>query len=67
MKQTTIKLPIRVIKEILHCMPRKEAEKLLKASVKKEVKSISAAHLGQLDGIASIGGDAVKDTEAAWQ
>jgi len=66
-KQATIKLPIRLIKDILHCMPPKEAEKLLKAALKKEVKSVSAVHLVKLDGIASIGGDAVKDTEALWQ
>lgn len=66
MKEKTITLPLRVIKEILRHIPREEIEKLQKGFMKKEPKSVSADHLLRLTGIASIGGDAVEDTERIW-
>ena len=67
MKEITIKLPIRLIKEILNHIPREEVERLQGLSFKRDVKSVSADYLLKLDGIASIGGNAVEDTETIWE
>ena len=66
MKKKTVTLPIRVIKEILRYVPRDEIEKIQKGLTKMEIKSAPADHLLSLKGIASIGGDAVEDTERIW-
>ena len=67
MKEITIKLPIRVIKEILRHIPREELERLQKGVPKRKIKSVSADYLLKLDGITSIGGDAVEETERIWE
>ncbi|MCD6101155.1 MAG: hypothetical protein J7K33_11315 [Candidatus Marinimicrobia bacterium] len=65
MQEITLKLPIKVIMEILRRVPRKELEKLQRET--REVKSVPASHLTKLVGIASIGGDALEDTERVWE
>jgi len=67
MKEITIRLPIRVIKEILDRVPREELKKLQAGIPTRKVKSVSADSLLKLDGIASIGGDAIEDTEKIWE
>jgi len=67
MKEKTIRLPLSVIREILRHIPREEIERLQKGFFeKKEIMSVSADHLLRLTGIASIGRDAVEDTERIW-
>ena len=65
-KEKTIRLPLTVIREILRHIPREEIEKLQKGFMKKEPKSVSADHLLRLTAIATVGGDAVEDTERIW-
>ena len=65
MKEITLKLPTKVIMEILRRVPLKELEKLRR--VRREVKSVPASRLAKLVGIASIGGDALEDTERVWE
>ncbi|MDI6793132.1 MAG: hypothetical protein QME81_09735 [bacterium] len=57
---------LRRAKEMLRRIPRRELEKIQKEIKTKEVKSVPAERLLRLTGIASIGGDAVKDTERMW-
>jgi hypothetical protein len=67
MKEITIRLPIQVIKEILRRVPREELKKLQAGVPTRKVKSVPAAALLKLDGITSIGGDTIKDTEKIWE
>lgn len=67
MKEITIRLPVRVIKEILGRVPREELKKLQAGISPRKVKSVPAGALLKLDGITSIGGDAIEDTEKIWE
>lgn len=67
MKEITIRLPIQVIKEILRRIPREELKNLKAGISPRKVKSVPAAALLKLDGITSIGGDAIEDTEKIWE
>lgn len=67
MKEITIKLPIQLIKEILRRVPSEELKNLQAGISPKKVKSAPAAALVKLDGITSIGGDAIEDTEKIWE
>ena len=67
MNEVTIRLPISVIKEMLRRLPREELKKLQTGILNRKVKSLSADALLRLDGIASIGGDALEDTEKIWE
>jgi len=66
MKEITIRLLIQVIKQILGQVPREELKKLQAGIPTRKVKSVPAAALLKLDGITSIGGDAIEDTEKIW-
>jgi hypothetical protein len=67
MKDIAIKLPSELIMEILRRIPRRQLEEIQKEIKKEDVKSVPAEHLLKLTGIASIGGDALKDTEKVWE
>jgi len=64
MKEITIKLPIKVVEEILRRVPREELGKIERR--KHTIKSVPVRKLTKLIGIASLGGDALKDTEKIW-
>lgn len=66
MKDVAVRLPSEVIIEILRRVPRWKLKKL-QTVLKKEVKSVPAGQLLNLTGIASIGGDALSDTERVWE
>lgn len=62
-----IKLPKRVIKEILKFIPPEEIADIMKESKKREhIKGSSPKTLLALAGIMNIGGNALKDTEEIW-
>lgn len=65
MKEITLKLLIKVLREILRRLPREELKKIERELI--EVKSIPASRLTKLAGIASIGGNAITDTESVWE
>jgi len=67
MREITIRLPIQVIKEILRRVPPEELKNLQAGISPRKVKSVPAAALLKLDGITSIGGDAIEDTEKIWE
>lgn len=66
MKEKTVTLPIRIIKEIFRYVPPEDIERIQKEMKRKEVVSSPAGRLLKLKGIASIGGDALEDTERIW-
>ena len=66
MKEKTVTLPIRLIKEILRYVPPEEMESVQKGLIIKKIISAPAEHLLSPKGIASIGGDALEDTERIW-
>ncbi|MEK9149826.1 MAG: hypothetical protein AAB267_07255 [Candidatus Desantisbacteria bacterium] len=59
------RLPSEIIMEILRRIPQRQLRRLQK-ELKEEVTSVSAEHLLGLTGIASVGGDALFDTERVW-
>lgn len=65
MEEVTIKLPLKVIRELLSYVPEKELENLRKK--KRKIKSVPMSHLRKLIDMVSIGGDALKDTEEVWE
>jgi|LGVE01.1.fsa_nt_gb hypothetical protein len=66
MKEKTIRLPLRIIKDILRNIPPRELAVLQKDSLRGAVKSAPATNLLKLDGIVAVGGDALEDTEKIW-
>ncbi len=67
MNDITLKIPSEVIMKILRRIPQRQLRELQGKIQREEVKSVPAGYLLKLAGIASIGGDAVKDTEEVWQ
>ncbi len=67
MNDITLKIPSEIIIKILRRIPRKQLRELQQKIQREEVRSVPAGDLLKLAGIASIGGDAVKDTEEVWQ
>ena len=63
MKEITIRVPIWLIREMLRRVHLEELKKLQTGILPRKVKSVSADVLLRLDGIASIGGDAIENTE----
>ena len=67
MNDITLKIPSELIMKILRRIPRNQLKELQEKIQGEKVRSVPAGNLLKLAGIASIGGDAVKDTEEVWQ
>jgi len=67
MNDITLKIPSELIMKILRRIPGNQLRELQEKIQGEKVRSVPAGNLLKLAGIASIGGDAVKDTEEVWQ
>lgn len=70
MEEVSVKLPKRILLELLRRIPRKELEGLIQETKGKpqfEPVRVDPQSLDKLTGIVSVGGDALHDTEAIYE